>query len=67
MQKNKSTKHLAKKAMLKKMLKGKTIGKSPTGASPFKMDNGLGNLPVSPSGSKITGGAGSNLGKNGIF
>jgi len=60
-------KQSAKKALLKSILKGKSIPKSPTGASPTKLGNGLGNLPLSPSGSQITGGAGSNLGTNGIF
>lgn len=55
----KSTKNSAKKAVLKKIVKGKT------GASPIKLDGGLGNTPLSGSG--VTGGGGSNLGKNGIF
>ena len=55
----------AKKALLKNIIKGKKVGKSPKGASPFKMDNGLGKLPLK--GSDIGGGGGSNLGTNGIF
>jgi hypothetical protein len=55
----------SKKALLKKIIKGKKVGKSPTGASPIKMDNGLGKLPLKSS--DIGGGGGSNLGTNGIF
>ena len=56
-------KQTAKKALLKKMLKGK--GKR-RGASPLKgMDNGLGKVPLTTP--DLTGGAGSNLGVNGIF
>lgn len=58
-------KNSAKKALLKKIMKGKKIGKTPTGASPLPMSNGLGNIPVS--GGDIGGGGGSNLGTNGIF
>lgn len=57
-----------KKAALKKMVKGKAIPKAPTGASPFKLDNGLGKSSLgSKSGDAVTGGGGSNLGKNGVF
>lgn len=57
-----------KKALLKNIVKGKKIGKSPTGGSLFKMDNGLGKKILNKSsGDIITGGNGSNLGKNGIF
>jgi hypothetical protein len=52
----KSAKNSAKKSLLKKMLNKK-------GASPFKMDNGLGKTPLGTPGS----GNGSNLGTNGIF
>ena len=50
----------SKKALLKKIIKGKKTGKSP-----IKMDGGLGNSPLS--GSNVTGGGGSNLGVNGVF
>jgi hypothetical protein len=52
-----------KKALLKKLIKGKDAGKSPL----TKMDNGLGATPVVSNPDAITGGGGSNLGKNGIF
>ena len=55
----------AKKALLKKIITGKKIGKSPTGASPIKMDNGLGKTPLAKN--AIGSGGGSNLGTNGIF
>ena len=61
----KHSKHSSKKALLKKIITGKKIGKSPTGASPFKMGYGLGKTPSS--GSSITGAGGSNLGINKIF
>ena len=60
-----TNKRSAKKAMLKKIIRSKKIGKSPTGASPIKMDNGLGSGPIS--GGSFTGGRGSNLGKSGVF
>ena len=51
-----------KKALLKKIIKGK----SKKGASPLKgLDGGLGKVPLTTP--NLTGGAGSNLGKNGIF
>ena len=56
-----------KKALLKKIIKGKKVGKSPMGASPLPTSGGLGNVPLAPSGDAITGGGGSNLGTNGIF
>lgn len=62
-----ANKNDAKKALLKKLIKGK---KSPSlkGASPFPMDNGLGKKVLNDSsGDIITGGNGSNLGTNGIF
>lgn len=53
----------ARKELLKKIIKGhQKDGKSFT-----KLDGGLGNLSSAPSGDEITGGAGSNLGINGIF
>ena len=53
-----------KKNVLKKLIK-KSVS---SGASPFnKLDGGLGNMPLSPSGDAITGGGGSNLGTNGVF
>jgi hypothetical protein len=52
-----------KKALLKKIIKGKS--KNPKGKSPFKMDGGLGKVPLTTP--NLTGGSGSNLGKNGIF
>lgn len=60
----KTTKDKAKKkALLKKIVKSKS--KNPKGTSPIKMDGGLGKVPLtSPD---LTGGAGSNLGKNGVF
>lgn len=63
------TKNKTKKALLKKIMKsGKSLKGNPLkGASPFPMDNGLGNMPPSPSGDVITGGGGSNLGTNGVF
>lgn len=60
MNKSKTKKHAAKKAILKKLLKGKKKG-----LSPLKMDNGLGNTPLSPT--AFGSGGGSNLGLNGIF
>jgi hypothetical protein len=64
----KNIKPSAKRSALKKMVKGKVIGKSPTGASPFPMDNGLGKDSLkSKSGSDVTGGGGSNLGTRGVF
>lgn len=67
----KQVKNPAKKALLKKLVKAKTKGskkagsKNPSGASPFKLDNGLGNVPLS--GSVDTSGGGSNLGTSGVF
>ena len=55
----------AKKAMLKNIIRGKKIGKTPTGASKIKLDGGLGEGPMS--GSAMTGGRGSNLGKRKVF
>lgn len=53
-----ATKHKKeKKVLLKKIVKSKRKG-----ASPFKMDNGLGKTPLDPG-----SGNGSNLGLNGIF
>ena len=62
-----ATNKSAKKALLKKIIKGKKVGKAQTGASPLPMSNGLGAMPAIPSGDAITGGGGSNLGTNGIF
>jgi hypothetical protein len=53
----------AKKALLKKLVKGKKANKD--GKSPLKMDNSLGKTPLKPS--TIGDGGGSNLGLNGIF
>jgi hypothetical protein len=57
--KAKGAKHAAKKAMLKKIVKGKK------GASPFPLDNSLGKTPLAET--TIGSGGGSNLGTNGIF
>ena len=51
-------KHSKKKVMLKKMLKN-------SGASPIKLDNGLGKQPLTST--TFGSGNGSNLGVNGIF
>lgn len=55
----KNKKHSAKKALLKKIIGGKV---AKDGASPIKMDGGLGSSPLNPG-----SGGGANLGKNGIF
>ena len=54
-----------KRKMLKHIVRGKVIGKTPTGASSFKLDNGLGVTPLTPS--KVTGGNGSNMGLRRVF
>jgi hypothetical protein len=54
-------KQSSKKALLKKMI-GKVKKANRKGASPIKLDNGLGNEPLKPG-----SGNGSNLGLNGIF
>jgi hypothetical protein len=58
---NKNNKNTVKKALLKKIVKAKTK----KGASPIKMDGGLGKNALS--GSTVSSGGGSNLGSNGIF
>ena len=50
-----------KKTILKKIVKSK----KKKGLSSFKLDNGLGNTPLTPS--TLGSGGGSNLGTNGIF
>lgn len=55
----KNTKNSTKKALLKKIVKGKK------GASPFPLDNSLGKTPLVDT--QIGSGSGSNLGTNGIF
>lgn len=50
----------SKKALLKKIIKGKKTGKSP-----IKLDNGLGNIPLT--GGNMTSGGGSNLGTKRVF
>lgn len=57
----KSVKHSAKKAIAKKLVKAH----KKMGASPIKMDNGLGATPLDTS--TIGSGGGSNLGTNGVF
>lgn len=60
-----NSKKSLKKALLKKILKAKIHKKTPKGASPTKLDGGLGKTPLDSS--HIGGGSGSNLGTNGVF
>lgn len=54
-------KHSVKKSLLRDIVKKKTL----KGASPLKMDGGLGKTPLKTS--DIGSGGGSNLGTNGVF